>query len=46
MERFLSYTTQEEPALTGSFLAAILLAIIARWFALTDEDLMVLGPSR
>ena len=44
MERFLRYTTQKEPALTASFLAAILLAIVARWFALTDEDLMVLGP--
>jgi hypothetical protein len=44
MERFLAYTTQKEPALTASFLAAILLAIVARWFALTDEDLMILGP--
>lgn len=44
MDRFLRYTTQKEPALTASFLAAILLAIAARWFALTDEDLMILGP--
>jgi hypothetical protein len=44
MERFLRFTTQKEPALTASFLAAILLAIVARWFELTDEDLMVLGP--
>jgi hypothetical protein len=44
MERFLRFTTQKEPALTASFLAAILLAIVARYFALTDEDLMVLGP--
>ncbi len=44
MERFLRYTTQKEPVLTASFPAAILLAIVARWFALTDEDLMVLGP--
>jgi hypothetical protein len=44
MERFLRYTTQKEPALTAGFLAAILLAIVARWFALTDEDLMILGP--
>ncbi len=44
MDRFLRYTTQKEPALTASFLAAILLAIVARWFALTDEDLVFLGP--
>jgi hypothetical protein len=44
VERFLRYTTQKEPALTASFLAAVLLAVVARWFALTDEDLMVLGP--
>ena len=44
MDRFLRFTTQKEPALTASFLAAILLAIAARWFALTDEDLMILGP--
>jgi hypothetical protein len=44
MERFLRYTTQKEPALTASFLAAILLAVVARWFALSDEDLVILGP--
>ena len=44
MERFLRYTTQKEPALTASFLAAILLAIVARYLQLTDEDLAILGP--
>ena len=44
MECFLRFTTQKEPALTACFLAAILLAIMARWFALTDEDLAILGP--
>ncbi len=44
VDRFLRYTTQSEPALTASFIAAVLLAIVARWFALTDEDLMILGP--
>jgi hypothetical protein len=44
MDRFLRFTTQKEPALTASFLAAVLLAIVARYFALTDEDLAILGP--
>lgn len=44
MERFLRYTTQKEPALTASFLAAVLLAIAARYLALTDDDLVILGP--
>ena len=44
MERFLRYTTQKEPALTASFLAAVLLAIAARYLSLTDDDLVVLGP--
>ena len=44
MERFLRYTTQKEPALTASFLAAILLAVAARYLGLTDEDLAILGP--
>ena len=44
MDRFLRYTTQKEPALTASFLAAVLLAIAARYLGLTDEDLAVLGP--
>ena len=44
MERFLRYTTQKEPALTASFLAAVLLAIGARYLNLTDDDLVMLGP--
>jgi uncharacterized membrane protein YjjP (DUF1212 family) len=44
VDRFLRYTTQKEPALTASFLAAILLAIAARYIGLTDEDLAILGP--
>ena len=44
MDRFLRYTTQKEPALTASFLAAVLLAIVARYVGLTDEDLAILGP--
>ncbi len=44
MDRFLRYTTQQEPALTASFLAAVLLAIVARYLQLTDEDLAILGP--
>ena len=44
VDRFLAYTTQKEPALTASFLAAVLLAIAARYFQLTDEDLAILGP--
>jgi uncharacterized membrane protein YjjP (DUF1212 family) len=44
VDRFLRYTTQKEPALTASFLAAVLLAIVARYLQLTDEDLAILGP--
>jgi hypothetical protein len=44
VDRFLRYTTQKEPALTASFLAAVLLAIAARYIGLTDEDLAILGP--
>ena len=44
MDRFLRYTTQKEPALTASFLAAVLLAIAARYLGLTDDDLAILGP--
>jgi hypothetical protein len=44
MDRFLRYTTQKEPALTASFLAAVLLAIAARYLNLTDDDLVILGP--
>ena len=44
LDRFLRYTTQKEPALTASFLAAVLLAIVARYLDLTDEDLAILGP--
>ena len=44
MDRFLHHTTQKEPALTASFLAAVLLAIAARYLSLTDEDLAILGP--
>jgi hypothetical protein len=35
---------QKQPALTASFLAAVLLAIAARYLGLTDEDLAILGP--
>ena len=44
MDRFLAFTTQKEPALTASFLATVLLAIVARYLDLTDEDLAILGP--
>ena len=44
MERFYRYTTQKEPALTASFVAAVLLAITARYMNLTDDDLAILGP--
>jgi uncharacterized membrane protein YjjP (DUF1212 family) len=44
VDRFLRYTTQKEPALTASFLAAVLLAIAARYLGLTDQDLAILGP--
>ena len=44
VDRFPRYTTQKEPALTASFLAAVLLAIAARYLGLTDEDLAILGP--
>ena len=44
MDRFLAFTTQKEPALTASFLAAVLLAVVARYLDLTDEDLAILGP--
>lgn len=44
MDRFLRYTTQRDPALTASFLAAVLLAIAARHLGLSDEDLAVLDP--
>ncbi len=35
---------RQEPVLTASFLAAVLLAIAARYLGLTDEDLAILGP--
>lgn len=44
MNRFLKYTTQEEPALTASFVAAIILAVISKFVLLTDDDLLLLGP--
>ena len=44
MDPFLAFTTQKEPALTASLLAAVLLAIAARYLDLTDEDLAILGP--
>lgn len=44
MDRFLAFTTQKEPALTASFLAAVLLAIVARYLDLSDDDLAILGP--
>ena len=44
LARFRRYTTQKEPALTASFLAAVLLAIVARYMNLTDDDLAILGP--
>ena len=44
LERFKRYTTQKEPALTASFLAAALLAIAARYIGLTDDDMAILGP--
>jgi uncharacterized membrane protein YjjP (DUF1212 family) len=44
MDRFLRYTTQKEPALTASFLAAVLLALAARYLGLSAEDLAILGP--
>ena len=44
MDRFLRYTTQKEPALTARFVAAVLLALAARYMNLTDEDLAILGP--
>jgi hypothetical protein len=44
LDRFLRYTTQKEPALTASFLAAVMLAIAARCLGLTDDDLAILGP--
>ena len=44
MDRFLAFTTQKDPALNASFLAAVLLAIVARYLDLADEDLAILGP--
>jgi len=44
MDRFLRHPTQKEPALTATFLAAVLLAIAARYLNLADEDLAILGP--
>ena len=44
LARFKRYTTQKEPALTASFLAAVLLAIAARDLGLADENLAILGP--
>ncbi len=44
MERSLAFTTQKEPALTASFLAAVLLAIVARHPDLSDDGIAILGP--
>ena len=44
MNRFLKFTTQDEPALTASFLAAVLLAFVSKFVNLTDDDLTWIGP--
>jgi len=44
MNRFLKYTTQEEPALTIGVIAAAVLALLSKFVLLTDDDLTILGP--
>ena len=44
MDRFLAFRAQQEPAFTASVLAAVQLAIAARYLQLTDADLAILGP--
>lgn len=44
LTRFLRYTTQKQPALSVSFLAAIVLAVLAKYLHLSDDDLVLLGP--
>lgn len=42
--RFLRFTTRKEPALSVSLIAAIVLALCAKYLHLTDDDLALLGP--
>lgn len=44
LTRFLRYTTRKQPALSVSFLAAIVLAVLARYLNLSEADLTLLGP--
>ena len=44
MNKFLKYTTQDEPAISGAFVGAIILAVLSRYLNLTEDDLMLLGP--
>jgi hypothetical protein len=43
ISRFTKYTTQSEPAITISLLAALVLAVIAKYVNLTEDDLQLLG---
>ena len=44
LDRFLRFTTQEEPVLSVGLVAAIALALVDRFFNLTDGDLALYGP--
>lgn len=43
LTRFLRYTTQSEPVLSASVVAAFVLAALDRHFHLTDDDLQLIG---
>jgi hypothetical protein len=44
MNRFLKFTTQEEPAITIGVIAAALLYLVSKFVFLSDDDLAVAGP--
>ena len=44
MDRYLKFVSQKEPVLTATLLAAFGLALLDRFFGLSDGDLAILGP--
>lgn len=42
--RFLRFTTKKQPAVSISLIAAIVMALLARYLHLTEDDLALFGP--
>ena len=43
LSKFTKYTTQSEPVMSISLIAALVLAVLAKYVTLTDDDLQLLG---